>query len=220
METNKAQKIFDQLVRESAAANPACIGDGIVYLTAEKQKELGIDPVEFVDEVMEYAEEKGYEPRFSFDAPEGGYDSDFLVSDPVVFYRSETLEKTAEKLEEGKGPVFVIREQFADGYVLRGLVHFDMCDDELVKYGVLFKVGRSRGVLRHLHPGIVCEAGSEVALHELSSHTSAPESDIFIWLLTEHYRDFEHPLIPVIRLSEHRDTLDSMLAKMTEVNDR
>ena len=215
MEKNTSvQEMFDQLAAESAAANPSWIGDGLVYLSDEKAAALGVVPSGFVSEVRDYAEEKGYDVRISWECAEGEeYSTDFLITGPVVFYKPETLTAFCDRLEDGKGDFYAVRETFSDGYALRALVQWDLADADSDRFRPLFSMERLPTLLRSLKDKVVCESGTLVELLSLRKCISAPESDILLWFMSDYCTDdLSAAKLPVIRLSEHRDMLERSIA--------
>ena len=209
---NNVNDIFDQLSAESVKTNPSWIGDGLVYLSDEQAASLGVVPADFVDAVRDHAEEKGYEVRISWECAEGEeYNADFLITGPVVFYKPESLEAVCDRFEDGKGEIYAVREKFLDGYVLRALIQCDIADAESARFRPLFSLERLPSLLRSLKADVVCQSGTLVELLSLR-RTSVPESDILLWFMSDYCSDgLSSTKLPVIRLSEHRDTLERAL---------
>ena len=214
MEKNiNVNDIFDQLAAESVKTNPSWIGDGLVYLSDEQAASLGVVPADFVDAVRDHAEEKGYEVRISWECAEGEeYNDDFLITGPVVFYKPEALDAVCDRFEDGKGELYAVRETFADGHVLRALVQLDIPDADFERFRPLFSHERLAQLLRSLKDKVVCEKGTRIELIYLRGCTNVPESDNLLWFMSGHCSgDLSSTKLPVIRLSEHRDTLERAL---------
>jgi hypothetical protein len=216
MNTSQAsRKLFDKLIAKAIASNPSFVGDGIVDLTSDMISEHNISTDQFIPDVLDYAESKGYELRVSWECAEGEeQDPAFMITDPITFYKPDTLQTICEKIENKKGTMYLICEIYSNAHMYPGLLLYDLSDGERSKYSLLFSQVNMSKTLRELHPDIVSDNQTRINLLPLYENTSSPESDHFLYLIKECYnKDLTESKLPIIKLSEKKRILEMLLSK-------